>query len=591
MRKIKIAIVDSGVRLNHPALRGDSPYVVRKSGLEEGKGRCGHGTAVYNIIRKTKKYADIINFQITDENEEIDDDALLECLRMIRDKYEFDVINLSLGLSLCNNIIQLRQICDELNSKGVVIVSAFDNLGSISYPAAFKNVIGVTSIESCRKVGDFVFFDDDVVNIGANGNLQRLAWDAPDYIVSSGNSFACAHVTVQVASLMSEGASGFSEIIDRFKKVAMYASFYDNYHFRKMPLFKIERAALFPFNKEMHSILRFYDLLPFEITNVYDIRESAHIGSSTDHIMKADVKAFLIKSVEDMDWESFDTIIIGNIPSHDVAFLSKAREDIVGKAITLEKKIFSFDDLRNKYDYERLYCPAVDSCDVPPERLGKLYRITKPVVGIYGTDSRQGKFTLQLDLRKRFLEHGYKIGQIGTEPSSQLFGMDYAYPMGFNSSVYIDGHDSVSYINQCIDALCQEDCDIIITGSQSSVLPMDIGNKSMFPLKQYNFLMGTQPDCMILCVNPYDDLEYIHRTISFLESSVDGKVISICVFPMMYKSGWSGMYSQKEAMREEEIEMLKLSFAKEFHVPVYRLGDEADIMTLFEAICSFFAEE
>jgi hypothetical protein len=590
MGRIKIAIVDSGVRLDHPAWRENPPCVVRKSGLKEG-GRCGHGTAIYNIIKKTEKYADIINFQITNKDEEMNYDILVSCLCTIRDEYDVDIINLSLGLSLWDDITQLRQVCSELNEKGVVIVSAFDNIGSISYPAAFENVIGVTTIESCRRVGEFVIFDDDIINIGANGNLQRLAWDTPDYIVNGGNSFACAHVTVQVANFMAEGATGLSEIMEKFRETALQVSFCKNSNLPKKPLFKIESAAIFPFNKEMHSIIRYNDLLSFQISGVYDIRESAYVGSNTAHIMKADVKAFPIKRVEEMDWESFDTLILGNIPSQNAFFLSRMREKLVEKAMSFGKKIFSFDDLRNKYKYERLYCPSVDRSDVPPERLGKLFRITKPVIGVYGTSSSQGKFTLQLALRKKFLEFGYIVGQIGTEPSSELFGIDYTYPMGFNSSVYIDSHDSIAYINYRMNKLCEANCDIIITGSQASVLPVDIGNKSMYPIRQYSFLMGTQPDCMILCVNPYDDLEFIGRTILFLESSVDGKVVAICIYPMKYKVDWSGLYSQKEVMKENEVELLKELLSKKFLIPVYQLGKDSEVLALFEDIRSFFTEE
>lgn len=591
MRKVRVAVVDSGVRLDHPAVGGHSPQIVYHSGLKEGEGACGHGTAIYNIIKKTENFADIINFQITNKEEEISGEALLSCLSIIRDEYDVDIVNLSLGLSLCDDIAGLRRICDDLCSKGVIIVSAFDNIGSISYPAAFKNVIGVTSIDSCRKTGDFIVFDDDVINIGANGNVQRLAWDKPDYIFFYGNSFACAHVTVQVARFMSEGIASFSEIMDRFREIALQVYSNDVCHFQKQKLFNIKKAAIFPFNKEMHSLIRFHDLLLFEISGVYDIRESSHIGSTTNHIMKADVKSFLIKNIEEMDWVSFDTIIIGNIPSHNAHLLVKSREKIIDKAIALGKNIFSFDDMKNQYHYERLYCPTVDRRDVPMERLGKLYRITKPVIGVYGTSSCQGKFTLQLKLRKKFLEQGYAVGQIGTEPSSQLFGMDYAYPMGYNSSVYVDGHDTIAYLNECINTLCENDCDIVITGSQASVLPIDVGNKSMFPIRQYSFLMGTQPDCIVLCVNPYDDLEYVHRTIAFLESSVDGKVIAICVYPMQYKKDWTGMYNQKEPLQMYEYELLKASYYKEFSIPVYQLGTEEDITSIFDDIVSFFSEK
>ena len=589
MRKIRIAIVDSGVRLDHPAVQGHHPMVVRYSGLGVGEGDCGHGTAIYNIVKKTESFADIINFQIADKDGEIREDVLLSCLHTIKEEYDVDIINLSLGLSLCDDLINLRQACDELSEKGVIIISAFDNMGAISYPAAFPNVIGVTSVDICRKVDDFVVFSDDVINIGANGNLQRLAWDAPDYIFFYGNSFACAHVTVQAARFMSEGAATFSEIMSRFRDISLQVDFRDKRHTKKIPPFEIGRAAIFPFNKEMHSVIRFCDMLPFEISGVYDIRESSRVGSTTAHIMKVDVKSFPIQNVDRMDWTSFDTVILGNIPSQNAHLLLKAREKNVEKAISWGKNIFSFDDLRGSCHYEKLYCPAVDHSDVPAERLGKLYRISKPVIGIYGTSSNQGKFTLQLELRKKFLENGYAVGQIGTEPSAQLFGMDYSYPMGFHSAVSIDGHDAVAYLNECIHSLCIKNCEIIITGSQASVLPCDTCNKSMFPLKQFNFLMGTQPDCMVLCINPYDDLDYIRRTIFFLESSVAGKVIGLCIYPMDYKRDWTGMYHQKEVLSEAEIESLKNILLQEFNVPSYQLGNEADISSLYEEVIAFFS--
>ena len=100
MRKIRIVIVDSGVRLDHPAVQDHHPVVVRYSGLREGEGDCGHGTAIYNIVKKTESFADIINFQITNKDGEICEETLLSCLNTIKEEYDADIINLSLGLSL-----------------------------------------------------------------------------------------------------------------------------------------------------------------------------------------------------------------------------------------------------------------------------------------------------------------------------------------------------------------------------------------------------------------------------------------------------------------------------------------------------------
>lgn len=591
MRKVKIAIIDSGVRVDHPALKKNEPQIVRFSGLNGYEGRCGHGTAIYNIIKKTEKFADIINFQITNIDEEIEKGLLLSCLQKINDEYKVDIINISLGISICDDIVMLRRICNELSSKGIVIVSAFDNLGSISYPAAFDNVIGVSSSEACRKASDFIVVDDSVINICAHGNIQRLAWDSPDYIVLNGNSFACAHVTVQIARFMSEGIFEFSKIMDKFKEIALQTLSDKKKDYNTNELFEIDKAAIFPFNKEMHSLIRFYDQISFEIVGVYEMRESSRVGSTTDHVMKSNVKSFLIKNVKEIEWDTFDTLIVGNMPFENSDILSKVRDNIVEQAILLGKKVFSFDDLRNKFNYKFLYSPVVDDSVLPPKRFGKLYRINKPVIGIYGTSSSQGKYTLQLELRRLFLEQGYNVGQIGTEPSSMLFGMDYAYPMGFNSSVYIDGHDTVRYLNDCIHQLCERNCDIVITGSQASVLPEDIGNLRMFPLKQYSFLMGTQPDGVILCINPDDDIDYIRRTIAFLEASVDGRVIALCVYPMKYKNDWTGIYNQKEELTRSEFNKLKTVLSNEFSIGVFQLGKRNDAILLFNSIVSFFSNE
>lgn len=65
------------------------------------------------------------------------------------------------------------------------------------------------------------------------------------------------------------------------------------------------------------------------------------------------------------------------------------------------------------------------------------------------------------------MEAGYNIGQIGTEPSALLYGMDYVFPMGYNSSVYIKEYETVRYLNYVLNELCMNKKDIILVGSQS----------------------------------------------------------------------------------------------------------------------------
>ncbi|MBE5965651.1 MAG: DUF1611 domain-containing protein, partial [Lachnospiraceae bacterium] len=138
--------------------------------------------------------------------------------------------------------------------------------------------------------------------------------------------------------------------------------------------------------------------------------------------------------------------------------------------------------------------PHVDKTDVSWNRFGKLYRMTKLIVGVFGTSSKQGKYTLQLMLRKRFVQMGYNIGQIGTEPSALLFGMDYVFPMGYNSTVSIHEYDTITYLNNAIHNMEIAGKDIIIVGSQSGTVTYDYGNLQQFAVNQYSYLLGTLPE-------------------------------------------------------------------------------------------------
>jgi uncharacterized NAD-dependent epimerase/dehydratase family protein len=591
--KIRIAIVDSGVRFDHPAFAGKPPVVIDAAGSAES-GIYGHGTAVYNIIRKAGDIADIVNFRLAWREDGIEETELVGILQKIDREYPVDIINLSLGVNVAEDRKSLLAVCESLAAKGVILISAFDNAGAISYPAAFEQVIGVTSGQNCQHIDDFEYIDDKVVNIGAKGGIQRLAWDKPDYIMLGGNSFACAHVTVQAVQFMNQGIKEFGVILEAFRKKAVktYSLGMVNGTEKRPQKPVIRQAALFPFFKEMHSLVRFADLLDFEITGVYDSKYSANVGSTTGHIMKDDVPGFPIQNIDQIRWETFDTLILGHLDEMtNLIDKGALREKLIQEALEHNKQVFAFDDVTKTISHSSVYCPAVSPKDVPPNRFGKLYRIDKPVVGVYGTSSRQGKFTLQLLLRRKFLEIGYSIGQVGTEPSAVLYGMEYAYPMGYNSSVYIHGSDSIRYLNFMMNQLCEKQCDIIITGSQSGTIPYDTGNIAQYTLYQYEFLMGTQPDAVVLCINPFDETEYVGRTIKFIETSVDCTVIALVVFPMDMKEDWSGIYGQKTPLTDEKYGRLKEELHKLFGIPVYKLGITSDMEKLVNNIIDFFGED
>ena len=594
-KRINIVIVDSGVDINHKQFSNDNLRgFTFHDGIasEDFQDEYGHGTAIFGIIQRVSDFANIINIKIPSIEIAASEDDLIHVLQYINRNMKCDILNLSLGINVCRKHNQLKLCCEELTSKGTIIVAAFDNNGIISFPAAFSCVIGVVSSQWCKRIDDFQFIDDDVVNIAAKGNIQRVAWKDSRYLFVGGNSFACAHATVQIAKYIKDKSLSIAEIKEKFKSMSI------TNHIGKQcktPCFnmRINKAAVFPFNKEMHSLIRYDSLLSFNIVGVYDIKYSPNIGLYTSNIINnKNVSDYLIKRVDDIDWETFDTLIIGHLDKiYGITQAKEYRNELIENAINKGKNIFSFDDL-SPFGYknsDKVYYPIVTLDDLPPYRFGMLYRISKPVVGVFGTSSKQGKFTTQLKIRELLQKKNYKVGQIGTEPSSKLFGIDYCYPFGYNSSVYINGNDQIRYLNYIMHDLCENDMDVILVGSQSNTIPYDTGNIRMFTSSQFHFLMGSQPDCVVLVVNPYDKNEYIQKTIIFLESCTRCRVIALVLFPMTINDGWKSIYGEKRALTRSEIDYYKHVFERSFNKPVFTLGREHEMESLTESIIEFFA--
>lgn len=583
---VKVVIVDTGV-ITDLLNETNGVSLLNNTISSDYEDTYGHGTAIYGILRKTKDIADIFIVKVSDNETEITENELIFSLDYIYNNLDPDIINISLGLNIVNDSEKLYRICKKLTDKGIIIVSAFDNLGAISYPAAFDNVIGVTTGDHCHKTTDFEYNESCICNIAAKGNTQRLLWTSPKIILLGGNSFACAHVTTELIKAISFGLKTKEELLDHIKNKAICV-YHNNFIFENnTPDFKIRKAVLFPFSKEMHALIRFSDLLNFSIVDIFSDKYSFYNGRKvSDVLVNYDKTDYTIKSIESINLDDFDTIILGHMD-----YLEELKIDynaLIEKCMNENKNIFSFEKITICEKYKNYYYPNVTLNHLPQKQFGKLYRISKPVLGIFGTSSKQGKFTLQLEIRKRLLSLGYEVGQIGSEPNSFLFGMDYTFPFGYNSTVEIKEFDIIHYLNYLMNDLANKN-DIIIVGSQSGTIPYDFGNLSQYPLQQYSFLLGTQPDAVVLCVNPFDSIEYIRKTLSFIESSSDSKVIALVMFPLDYEDDWKGAFGKKKVLSESEISLLLDKYSYEFEIKAFKLDDKEHIDILINEIIGFFS--
>ena len=594
----RIVIIDSGV-CEHRAITKeincfdvvaiDGEYNIVKSKKEDN---IGHGTAVSFIISHNLDNVEIMSIKIYDDDT-CDPDKLIFVLDYIYEHIECEIINISLGTTCCSSISKLKKSCEKLTNAGVIIVSAFDNNGTISYPAAFENVIGVDAGGINGNIKDYIYIENSPVNIIGCQREQRLPWKDNKYQIVSGASFIAPYITVRVANLINNGYRTFTQIYDELKKSSCNTITCN--HVSTVEKIVSEKAIVFPFNKEIHSLARYKTKAKFQIKGFYDIKYVGNVGRKVGDVI-GNIDNEIINNYLDIDWnDDFDTIILGHLSELSNLVSVDLMNYFVERAIKFKKNLISFDPI-NSDNVERLeknkvsyYYPTVLMKDVPQNCFNKLRKIGKPTIAIVGTGPRQGKFTLQMSLKILFEESDYSVGMLGTEPTAVLLGIDEIYPMGYNSSVDVRGTDAIKVVNQMMGRIEDRSPDLIIVGSQSQSVPFTDGSIKYLPLAQHEFLLATASDVYILCINLSDNIDYIKRTVKYLESLYGTPVLALAALPFDHSQKWSVISNKKIKLTEEDVKSRINNINQQLGLDVHIITNEEDIINLAEKIIDFFS--
>ena len=208
---VTICILDSGCNLS---------YVQGKNyldGTQDLTDQEGHGTCVYKILKETAPDADIYmlkcfdssislpqNAQESDEEQSKDSDAgtaIIQAIYDAADIYDADIINISWTLNQDSE--ELHDAIQYAAKQNVLLVAAAGNLslstplGSEVYPAAWKEVIGVSGADlngHGEPVSSLWYLQSDAVFVSADGNYQG----------EKGSSFAAPRISGVLAKYLSE---------------------------------------------------------------------------------------------------------------------------------------------------------------------------------------------------------------------------------------------------------------------------------------------------------------------------------------------------------------------------------------------------
>jgi len=210
---IRIAVIDSGVEIDHPALAGlklvDDLHVVDggvQIEVKEGDGTdvFGHGTAVSAVIRRIAPDAQIGSIRVLGANLGSRTVIIREGVRQAIDR-GYHILNCSFGCGLSEHIFQYKEWIDEAYLKGIHIVSACNNYDFTTpeWPGYFPSVV---TVNMARFDEDHTFFykPGHLVEFAARGVDVTLPWNNKATKEVTGSSFAAPIMSALLARMVSQ---------------------------------------------------------------------------------------------------------------------------------------------------------------------------------------------------------------------------------------------------------------------------------------------------------------------------------------------------------------------------------------------------
>ena len=639
---VRVAVVDSGVDPTHPRIRvagGVALAVAKDGGIEQAAevaDRAGHGTACAGIILGKAPDASIYSVRIFDESLSADGSVLVAALRWCLGA-GMDVVNLSLGTTDPSFRRPLAEAAREAARAGVILVSAEHNEGLESYPAVLPDVIGVTGDKVGGRYG-YHYREGKPIECVARGDEQRLCWLQPREVMTAGTSFAAPHISAIVALIReaSPGA-GLEEVREVLKAnaVAEEVHPYPNKpgqrpsagavrdgagvadlaagpaQRERAPHVQdggcpdwIRKAALYPFNKEMHSLVRHLEHLDFEVVGIADPAGKGLAGKDAGEALGLPAVGIRISPKLGAALRGADTLVLGYVDELGRIGKRDILRESVAAALAAGLHVFSFlpvppgqyGDLHAEARRRNLKIasPQVDNAEVEGllRRSSRYGAVDVPVLGVFGTSSQQGKFTLQLALRRRLQKAGYAVGQVGTEHHSALFGMDFSFPMGYASPLELP----LQWYAPFLDAKMREIAhlrspDIILAGCQSGTIPYAIEHPATHTMTSLAFLLGTRPDAVVLVVNSIDPEEYIEDTIACLRGLAKAPTIALAMSDKEkhIRAAYGRSWITPRQMSGEEIDRNLRRLEDRFGIPAAAILSRAGEDRLVEAVVAHFS--
>lgn len=255
------------------------------------------------------------------------------------------------------------------------------------------------------------------------------------------------------------------------------------------------RAILFPCDREVFSVIRNLDMCIYDIKYIatlkgfdvnFDEKEGVDVREYDSNMLR-DVDCVII--METQVSISFEDIIYPKI-------LEAAKQ---GKDIVIAKKLEDKELQKCKqicYENSVQFKILMDMTDISKYQHLKEENIDTPVIFVAGVSINTEKFDVQMAVRRKLIEAGYKVSQIGSKQNCELMGF-HSFPRFMRE--HIVDFEKIVLLKKYIKYIeVTEKPEIIIIGIPGGIMPLNQKHHFDFGLTAFMVANAVHPDYVIM---------------------------------------------------------------------------------------------
>lgn len=204
---MKVAVIDSGIDAEHPAVGGHlGGYVALTDGplgllhdTEPHGDSYGHGTACAGIIRSVAPGCELYSVKVLGSR--LTGGATFAAGLRWTIENGMDVCNVSMGTTKKIFFAAPHDLADKAYFRNTVLVTAANNMPAPSFPSLYSSVVSVASHDG-KDLYLFYYNPSPPVEFGAPGIDVTVAWADGGWITATGNNFAAPHISGIAAKIL-----------------------------------------------------------------------------------------------------------------------------------------------------------------------------------------------------------------------------------------------------------------------------------------------------------------------------------------------------------------------------------------------------